>query len=102
MQLINVFFEGKISPVKGHINTYHNLKINSKYQTLISETVNSFHNWGIRHSDLGSNLIPIANDEQGNIEAFVHKNISIAGIMWHPEREMPFKQSDIKLIKKFI
>lgn len=102
MQLINVFFEGKISPVKGHINTYHNLKINSKYQTLISETVNSFHNWGIRHSDLGSNLIPIANDEQGNIEAFVHKNISIAGIMWHPEREMPFKQNDIKLIKKFI
>ena len=102
MQVINVFFEGKISPIKGHINTYHNLQIDPNYHTLISKSVNSFHSWGIRHSDLGSDLIPIANDEQGNIEAFVHKNRPISGIMWHPEREIPFKQDDIKLIKKLI
>ena len=102
MQMINIFYKGKITPVKGHVNTRHDLNVNSEYADLIINNVNSFHNWGIQASDVGSNLIPIATDDMSNVEAFIHEIHSIAGIMWHPERDIPFKQKDIKLIKKFL
>ena len=40
------------------------------------------------------------NDE--NIEAFVCKKNKILGIMWHPERDIPFNELNIKLIKNFL
>tara|TARA_B100000989_G_scaffold299019_1_gene292028 strand:- start:8140 stop:8772 length:633 start_codon:yes stop_codon:yes gene_type:complete len=102
MQMINIFFKGKISPVKGHVNTRHDLNVDSEYTDLILNNVNSFHNWGIHATDVGSNLLPIAKDNMSNVEAFIHESHSIAGIMWHPERDIPFKQKDMKLIKKFL
>ena len=102
MQVINIYCGGQLSPVKGHVASYHKLNIASGYSEYILETVNSYHNWAIKSSELASDLIPIASDEQGNIEAFIHESQSVTGIMWHPEREMPFKQQDIKLIKKFL
>ena len=51
--------------------------------------------------DLSKKLEAIAIDEQGNIEAFTNKEKSILGIMWHPEREKPYKKNDIELVKNF-
>ena len=50
---------------------------------------------------MASDFIPIAKDNQNNVEAFIHKK-KISGIMWHPERENPFNEKDIKLIKKLL
>jgi len=102
MQIINIYYGGQLLPIEGHVASYHKLNIASDYSEYILEMVNSYHNWAIKSSDLASGLIPIASDEKGSIEAFIHESKPVAGLMWHPERETPFKQQDIKLIKKFL
>ena len=36
-----------------------------------------------------------------SIEAFCHKKLKIGGVIWHPERFKKFRNTDIKIIKKF-
>ena len=102
MQVINLYYGGKLSKVKDHVATYHDLKVEPSYSKIILDSVNSYHNWAIKLPELASCLTPLALDEQDNIECFIHKEKAVAGIMWHPEREVPFKQQDIDLIKKFL
>ena len=64
-----------------------------------SKIVNSYHNHGF--SLLSDELICVAEAEDYSIEAFIHKKLKIFGQMWHPEREDPFKDFDLKLIKIF-
>jgi len=101
MQIINVLLGGGLSKVADHIAIKHYLKplINNE---LFEKKVNSYHEWGIAKEELSKKLKAIAVDEQGNIEAFINETKSILGIMWHPEREKPFSQKDINLIKKFL
>ena len=102
MQIINIFFGGKLSPVINHVAVNHELQLEKGYSKYISKKVNSYHSWGIKFSEMASDFIPIAKDNQNNVEAFIHKNLKISGIMWHPERENPFNEKDIKLIKKLL
>jgi len=61
--------------------------------------VNSYHQFGIEKLALNSSLKPIAWAEDGSIEALMHKELPIYGIMWHPEREHPYPEVDIKMIR---
>ena len=64
------------------------------------EFVNSYHNFAINF--LGSDLLPIAICPDDNtVEAIKHRDHSIFGQMWHPERENPFNKYNSKLIKEF-
>ena len=100
MQLINIKLGGNLSPVKAHVATRHFIVNNNNIE--MPKTVNSYHNWGISSGDLATNLIPLAFDLDGNIEAFESHTHNILGIMWHPEREQPFNSSDIRLIKRYL
>jgi gamma-glutamyl-gamma-aminobutyrate hydrolase PuuD len=102
MQFINVFFGGSLQPIDGHAGTAHAISVTPPFSECVSNTVNSFHNWAIPASDLAKECEAFAYDAEGNIEGFKHTTQSVAGIMWHPEREMPFQDKDILLIKKFI
>ena len=88
--------------MEGHVATRHPLKpkfgSHSSYIFEGLKEVNSYHNFGIR--TLKSNLVESACDSEGNIEAFEHLTLSILGQMWHPERETPFLEEHIKLIKE--
>ena len=42
----------------------------------------------------------LATSEDGVIEAVRHKKALVMGIMWHPERNRPFEEHDVSLIKK--
>ena len=100
MQMINLLMGGNVSKVKNHVCVKHKIKsIHKEYS--FSSKVNSFHNWGIKKTDLSKQLIPIAMDENENVEAFTNKENNIFGVMWHPEREFPFNENDIKLFKNF-
>lgn len=89
-QFINVFFGGKLAQVHAmlHVAKTHRVAwVNQLlWQNEGKETlVNSFHNFGMYRDLLAPDLIAVAN--YGNeVEAFVHKNRLIAGVMWHPER----------------
>ena len=102
MQMINLSFGGNISPIKHHVACRHILDTDQTYSAPIPEEVNSYHDWGIAANELAAPLSPIATDQQGYIEGFVHKSEAILGIMWHPERENPFNLIDMNLLKKIL
>ena len=103
LQMINCFFGGKISEIHNHANKCHQVYLSGKFTDVYGykTTVNSYHNFGIKRSDLGLNLDIMATDDNNMVEGVVHKNHFIAGIMWHPER--PSKnQKDKNLIKQML
>jgi putative glutamine amidotransferase len=101
MQLINTYFNGSGTKVNGHISTRHAIfeTTNQKIK-LNHDDVNSFHNDAIPFDGLGSDLLPLAKDADGNIEALYHNRYKILGIMWHPEREKPVKKADLDLMQR--
>lgn len=101
MQILNIYMGGKLSPIKGHVAVRHPI-ISTGSPYPLPEKTNSYHEWSIAPDDLAEDLIPIAIDEDGNIEAFLNMEKRCLGIMWHPEREYPFNELDIQLIASFL
>lgn len=101
MQVLNLYMGGGLQKVHGHVAVRHHINsISTEY--LLPKEVNSYHNYGIPKSELADTLTPLAYDNEGNIEAFYRTDMSMLGIMWHPEREKKFNQSDIQLLKRFL
>lgn len=102
MQFINTYLGGELSKIENHSGKSKHIIINEcegKY--IFPKKVNSFHDYGIPYN-LNSTFTKIlAKDEDNNVEAFSHFQKKIFGIMWHPERERPFNQLDLHLIKDF-
>ena len=99
MQILNLFFKGNLSLVEGHVNVKHSLKSLDKKFTF-PKKVNSYHNFSISQKDLPLTIEPLAIDKDKNIESFKYKD-NVLAVMWHPEREIPFKENDINLIHSF-
>lgn len=100
LQVINVFFGGRLSKIKGHAGTRHHLIAEGNASLLkFPSEVNSFHDCTVPRNHLGKDLISLAHDASDNIEALYHPQEKILGIMWHPEREVPPLKSDCELIK---
>ena len=100
LQVINTYYNGQLTRVKGHAGTKHRL-IAEDWATAFQfpSEVNSFHDCAVPRKKLGKELIPLAHDAEDNIEAFYHPKDKVLGIMWHPERESPPLQRDCELIK---
>ena len=97
MQLINHFFKGKISKVKGHMRKKNRVTFKQKIFSKKYIDITSYHNYGIKKKDMASKFDALATDNNENIEIFKHKKLNIFGVMWHPERE---KSNLIDLIFK--
>lgn len=93
MQSIVDYFGGELDHVQGHVAVKHLITGE------INDTVNSYHNEAYIGTKNIKNIEIIARAEDGVVESIIHKKHPIAGIMWHPERETPFKSRDIQLIK---
>jgi len=94
MQVINDYFGGSHNTTKNneHVNKHHDVIIIDKemeeYLELKKMKVNSFHHNIILKKNLGKDLKIFARTSNDNtIEGFIHKQLSIIGVMWHPERE---------------
>ncbi|MEI7493886.1 MAG: gamma-glutamyl-gamma-aminobutyrate hydrolase family protein [Alphaproteobacteria bacterium] len=92
MQMIQSYFGVQLKVVPNHVAVYHNINMND-----VSLNVNSYHKYGALDST--NDLMIDAKSEDGVIEAVSHKEFPIRGIMWHPEREKNFSESDIQLFK---
>jgi N5-(cytidine 5'-diphosphoramidyl)-L-glutamine hydrolase len=102
-QLLNKSFGGKISKIKKHMRTRHNIFFTNR--EIIKKNflnVNSFHNDGIKKNDLSKSFKILASDKHQNIEMFISNNKKIIGTMWHPEREKSTQLLDtlIKYLNK--
>ncbi|WP_291325451.1 gamma-glutamyl-gamma-aminobutyrate hydrolase family protein [Desulfovibrio sp. UCD-KL4C] len=103
MQVLNFYFGGRISSVarEKHVATNHKIFLKREICGVTKIEVNSFHANGISRCDLASDLIPIAVDEDENIEAFYQAENKILGLMWHPERTSKSNRIDYELIHLF-
>ena len=76
---VNDLTGGVNGTVPGHENSEHDIIMDGE-----TYRVNSFHGQSI--ASLGPEMMPVAVDPDGNIEAFQHQTQPIYGIVWHPER----------------
>jgi N5-(cytidine 5'-diphosphoramidyl)-L-glutamine hydrolase len=104
MQVLNEFFGGTQKTLKNdtHVGNNHSVKIKDQsFLKLINSTnvlVNSYHRNIITTNSLAENLTPFAiSDIDDTVEAFIHSDLPIIGVMWHPEREQ--KQFDEKIME---
>lgn len=61
------------------------------------QEVNSYHSQACR--ELKAPLKMTARAEDGVVEAAIYPGKKIAVTMWHPERETPFRETDINRVK---
>lgn len=94
MQSIIDYFEFPLEIVQKHVALKHKIIFQDK-----EISVNSYHNQGVKNVELP--LIALAQTNDGIIEAIRHQSKRIMGVMWHPEREKPFNEDDIMLMKNF-
>lgn len=95
MQIMNVFFKGRLSTLSGHVASRHRVSAGAQRRD-----VNSYHNFGICPGDLGAGLIATAFCDDGSIEAMRHPGAPFHGLMWHPEREEPADAMDVALLEE--
>lgn len=93
MQFILDYFGATLENIDGHIGVKHKI-----VGSIARDRVNSFHRQAAR--SVPKSLVVMSNSLDGVVEAVRHKTKSIYGIMWHPERENPFHDGDIELIKR--
>lgn len=99
MQMINRYFGGTLVPISTHRATQHHVTFCHTWENLNPRVVNSYHDFGIFPAQLAAPLRATALHEDGSIEALIHPDYKIAGLMWHPEREATLINADIELLK---
>ncbi len=102
MQFINQFFGGSTCELSGHVACRHRVSFAGDMSDAEPMDVNSFHNWGIKLEQLGIELSQLAIAADGTVEALSHATQKVAGIMWHPEREDPFAEADLTLVRRLL
>ncbi len=94
MQSILDYYGNKLENIAGHVAVIHDV-----YGYESSAEVNSYHNQG---------CVKLTSDElevtmtafDGVIEKIKHSKLPIIGTMWHPEREAPFRDYDINMVRE--
>lgn len=97
MQMLYVYCGGDLVNVQDHIATRHELTGGWVGESGFNE-VNSYHNQAI-NPEVDSDVFRILAKAPDNVvESIRHQSFPWLGIMWHPERERPFSESDLRLI----
>lgn len=94
MQSILAYFGNELVNVDGHVAVRHHVQSDTE-----EYEVNSYHNQGCKEIQSDCGLIVTAKSEDGVIEAIRHESFPFVGTMWHPERENPYVQKDMDMIK---
>ena len=99
------YFGMKLQLVRNHAGVHHTVDFNklcepARYFQKIKK-VNSYHDYGILCENVSSKFEIFAS--QGNVvEGIIHKKLKIAGLMWHPERENPFRLQNLNFFMEFL
>lgn len=102
MQSVLDYFGEQLIDVDGHVAVRQ--KINGVKDEILGDfcrEVNSFHKQACVKIE-NSDLCVLAKSADGVIKAVKHNKYMLLGTMWHPERENPFNDADIEMVKNFI
>ena len=101
MQLIQDFFGIPLKKIDNHVSVCHTLNVEKGLRLSadieLIPNANSYHNFGADKSN--GKLRTVAYSLDGIVMAIEHKNKNIFGIMWHCERNYPFRESDRNLVR---
>jgi len=93
MQVIQRRFAIPLSRVEGHVAQRQVIRVDGERQE-----VNSYHRFGAFNSLPPLEVWAVAAD--GVVKAIRHSAAPITGIMWHPERSVPFSPADVALFRR--
>jgi putative glutamine amidotransferase len=103
MQFIGKYFGADLTNCHGHVNKtfpiIHKKKCRQYPELSQISSANAYHNYQL--INLPDELLPLCYSECGVLKAVEHKNKPILGIMWHPERERPFRSEELELFRHF-
>ncbi len=104
MQMINLFHGGHLSLVNSHVSDDHALlredgDDHTQLRSLLPESCNSYHDYGVAQADLSDQLSVLARAEDKTIEALAHQKKCHFGVMWHPERYHEPREADLALMR---
>ena len=116
IQVLNVFFGGGLiqdipaqlhSPITHDGEATHPVIIVDPHVERVVERgelhVNSYHHQGITADLLAPDLEVFAVSEvDGVIEGVLHRTLPVIGMQWHPERPTPSRESDERLIRRWL
>jgi putative glutamine amidotransferase len=94
MQVLQHRFGVPLRPVTGHVTKRQSILLDG---ALVE--VNSYHRMGAMTTSSALEVFGRADD--GVIKAVRHRTLPLIGIMWHPEREDPFVERDLALLRTF-
>jgi putative glutamine amidotransferase len=94
MQVLNLELGGTLEPASGHVATRHAVSFEQPAGENPPAEVNSYHDYAIPDGGLGDGLEPVARCDDGTVEALRHREGLFHALMWHPEREQPFREWD--------
>ncbi len=92
MQMMGLRAGVRLVKISNHVALRHKLAGRTE------DEVNSYHDFALSKCPDGYRII--AKSDDGTIEAIEHTSLPWVGWMWHPEREVPFRLSDIEKIKE--
>ena len=93
MQAIQRRFAVPLRRVEGHVAQHQVIRIDGQ-----RKEVNSFHRFAAVDSRPPLEVWAVADD--GVVKAIRHSAEPITGIMWHPERSVPFSPADVALFRQ--
>ena len=102
MQSILDYFGEELTSVRGHVAV--RMKVTGVEDPILgsfNREVNSYHNQGcvgISNPDIEI----LAKSSDGVIKAIRVSKFNLLGTMWHPERETPFNDADIRMLKAHV
>lgn len=94
MQSVLDFFGNELVDVNGHVAVRHWVAGAGG-----GLEVNSYHNQGCIGVRTGE-LEVLLHSEDGVAEKIRHKALPIVATMWHPEREDPFRDVDLNMVRE--
>lgn len=94
MQVVQTFFGVELQPVSGHVTPQQTIRIEG-----VPSLVNSYHRFGA--TTTVSELIVWAESDDHVVKAVRHRSHKVSGLMWHPERMLPFREEDIRFFSLF-
>jgi N5-(cytidine 5'-diphosphoramidyl)-L-glutamine hydrolase len=93
MQVIQQRSAIPLRRVEGHVAQRQVIRIDGK-----PKEVNSYHHFGAYDSRPPLDVWAVATD--GVVKAIRHSAQPITGIMWHPERSVPYSTADVALFRQ--
>jgi putative glutamine amidotransferase len=90
---------GMLVPVEGHLAQRHGLR-HADGATTKAPDVNSYHRWGLPGETIPAQVTPLAFAPDGSVESFAVTARRWTAVMWHPERETPFRTHDRTLLRR--